>query len=40
MPLCLLRNPEAHLHPKGQAVLMELVSKAVASVSTDCDGIA
>ena len=26
----MIENPEAHLHPKGQAVLMELVSKAVA----------
>ena len=26
----LLENPEAHLHPKGQSVLMELISKAVA----------
>lgn len=28
--IILIENPEAHLHPKGQAVLMELVSKAVA----------
>lgn len=28
--LILIENPEAHLHPKGQAVLMELISKAVA----------
>ncbi len=28
--IVLIENPEAHLHPKGQAVLMELISKAVA----------
>lgn len=28
--IILIENPEAHLHPKGQAVLMELISKAVA----------
>ncbi len=28
--IILVENPEAHLHPRGQAVLMELVSKAVA----------
>lgn len=27
----LIENPEAHLHPKGQAILMELISKAVAN---------
>lgn len=26
----IIENPEAHIHPKGQAVLMELISKAVA----------
>ena len=28
--IILIENPEAHLHPRGQAVLMELISKAVA----------
>lgn len=28
--IILVENPEAHLHPRGQAVLMELISKAVA----------
>ena len=28
--IILIENPEAHLHPKGQAKLMELISKAVA----------
>lgn len=28
--IILIENPEAHLHPKGQSVLMELISKAVA----------
>ena len=28
--ILLIENPEAHLHPKGQAVLMELIAKAVA----------
>lgn len=27
--IILIENPEAHLHPRGQAVLMELISKAV-----------
>ena len=27
--LILIENPEAHVHPKGQAILMELVAKAV-----------
>ncbi len=27
--LILIENPEAHVHPKGQSVLMELVSRAV-----------
>lgn len=27
--LILIENPEAHVHPKGQSVLMELVAKAV-----------
>ena len=29
--LILIENPEAHIHPKGQAVLMELIAKAVAN---------
>ena len=28
--MVIFENPEAHLHPRGQAVLMELISKAVA----------
>lgn len=28
--IILVENPEAHLHPRGQAVLMELITKAVA----------
>ena len=27
--LIIIENPEAHIHPKGQAVLMELIAKAV-----------
>lgn len=27
--LILIENPEAHIHPKGQAILMELMAKAV-----------
>lgn len=27
----LIENPEAHIHPKGQAILMELMAKAVAN---------
>lgn len=27
--LILIENPEAHIHPKGQAILMELIAKAV-----------
>lgn len=29
--IIIIENPEAHIHPKGQAVLMELISKAVAN---------
>lgn len=29
--LILIENPEAHIHPKGQAILMELMAKAVAN---------
>lgn len=29
--IIIVENPEAHIHPKGQAVLMELISKAVAN---------
>ncbi len=29
--IILIENPEAHIHPKGQAILMELMAKAVAN---------
>lgn len=29
--ILLIENPEAHLHPRGQAILMELLAKAVAN---------
>ena len=27
--IILIENPEAHIHPKGQAILMELIARAV-----------
>lgn len=29
--IILIENPEAHIHPKGQAILMEIMAKAVAN---------
>ena len=29
-PVIIIENPEAHIHPRGQAVLMQLIAQAVA----------